>query len=86
TVRFVAAGATAPPECPGNAGAPAAAAGHLCVYEAEVSGLARPRTIFDPAQGDGAGTDRASRFGFGVRVVSDGAGPVGSQGAWAVTG
>lgn len=83
--HFVAAGTAAPAECPGSAAAPAAAAGHLCLYEAEASGLVRPRVIFNPAAGDAGGADASGRFGFGVRVVSDGAGPVGTQGTWAVT-
>src|SRR5262249_42229928 len=78
-------GGAATAECPGSAAAPAAAAGHLCGYEAEPSGLIKSRAIFDPAQGDAAGAGQSGRFGFGVRIVADGAGPLGSQGSWAVT-
>ena len=83
--HFVAEGATAPAECPGTAAAPAAAAGHLCVYEATRGGLAGSVTVFDPAQGRDAGAGKAGRFGFGLRFVADAAGPLRSSGSWAVT-
>ncbi|HEX8101053.1 MAG TPA: hypothetical protein VF533_00435 [Solirubrobacteraceae bacterium] len=84
-VHFVSAGTPVPPECPGDPANPGAAPGHLCVFESEVTGPARPRELFDPSRTDAAGKNAANRFGFGVRVISDNAAAVGSQGTWAVT-
>lgn len=36
--------------------------------------------IFDPGQGDAAGAGQSGRLGFGIRLVADGAGAIGSQG------
>jgi hypothetical protein len=83
-VHFVAAGSGAPAECPGNATTPAAAAGHLCVYEAARTGTVSSLTLFDPTQGLDAGTGKASRFGFGVRLTGA-EGAIRSTGSWAVT-
>ena len=83
--HFVADGTSAPAECPGTAAAPAAAPGHLCVYEAARTGIASSVTIFDPTLPRDAGAGKAGRFGFGLRVVADAAGPLRSTGGWAVT-
>ena len=82
TPHFVALNAPKPAECPGDSGNPAAARGHLCVYEAARDGLIKAVTIFDPA---GTAQDATSRFGFGVRAVADAAQPLRSTGTWAVT-
>ncbi len=65
-------------QCPGNAQAPEAAQGHLCLYEDIGSGS---RFVFNPADGD---TNDASRFGAGV-IVSDPTGDASTAGSWAVT-
>ena len=83
-VRFLPAGSAATGECPGSAREPGATPGFLCVYEAEATGAAGERSVFDPSQGDAAGANAASRWGFGVRL-GGAAGNVGSQGTWAVT-
>jgi hypothetical protein len=77
--HLVAAGATAPPECPGTAAQPEAQAGHLCVYEAaRVNGtveVLRPDT----------GSAGSSEEGFLVGIRSAASGDFYSRGSWAVT-
>lgn len=85
TVHFVSAGTPAPADCPGSVSQPAASPGHLCVFESQVTGPARPREIFDPARADADGNASAGLYGFGIRVTADGAASVGSQGTWAAT-
>jgi hypothetical protein len=84
TAHFVALGASVTAACPGSALAPTAAAGNLCIYEADRGGLVASVTPFDPSQAKAPGAGKASRFGFGLRVVSDGAGGLRSSGTWAV--
>jgi hypothetical protein len=75
-------------ECPGTADAPAAAAGQLCVYTTEKSGLfgteaiavSPPSSAFETGEG-GVGTSGAVIFG----VKSNTAGFAQIGGSWAVT-
>ena len=83
--HFVAAGASTPAECPGSAASPAAAAGHLCVYEAERTGVALGAEVFDPSRTRAEGAGKAGRFGFGLRLTADAAGVLRSSGSWAAT-
>jgi hypothetical protein len=78
--RWIARGAAGGAECPGSAAAPAAAAGHLCIYEDASAGAAL-RTVFHP----GTGADGAAAFGAGLRLAPEGAEAVRSSGSWAVT-
>jgi hypothetical protein len=82
TPHFVATGTAAPAECPGTAGAPAAAAGHLCIFEAAKGNVEGSPNVLNPATNT-AGA--ASRFGFGMSLFADAAGFYFSRGSWAVT-
>jgi hypothetical protein len=82
--HFVANGSPAPAECPGSAAAPAAAAGHLCVYQSTVDVSATEENVFDPLLDSTAGAGKANRFGFSIRVTA-GATVVRTSGTWAVT-
>jgi hypothetical protein len=85
TPHIVAAGTSAPAECPGSAEDPRALPGHLCIYEADAAGMISARTVYDPAKAFAAGT--AGRFGFGLRYTlgaSADAAPR-AHGTWAVT-
>lgn len=66
-------------ECPGTAQAPAAAPGHLCVYEADAEGALTERRIANPSL-DGA-PEGAAAFGAMLRATGSGQ----SRGSWAVT-
>lgn len=79
TRHFIQLGAPAPAECPGTAAAPAANAGHLCVYES-LAVNAGARDVNGPA-GDG------STYAFGARLFirSAAAGDFYSGGTWAAT-
>ena len=81
-VHVIAANSTAPAECPGSVTAPAAANGHLCIYEAQRSAAVASLATFDSA----GGTNTASKYGFFLRATANGAGAVKSIGSWAVTG
>jgi hypothetical protein len=84
TPHVVAAGAAAPPECPGTAADPRAAAGHLCIYEAQAAGTIEGRTTYDPSKTFAAGT--ASTVGFALRYTLGLAQPTAHvHGTWAVT-
>ena len=69
--HYIGVGETAPAECPGPFASPAAAAGHLCVYESSVSN-AGTTLVFNPV--DDAPNESATR-GFGIYVESAAAGP-----------
>jgi hypothetical protein len=65
TPHFISKGSTPPAECPGNVSSPAAAPGHLCVYEGgQVAN--GPVVVFDPTT---QYTSGSSRFGFGLYVT-----------------
>ena len=74
------AGAAPNADCPGSVTAPAAAPGHLCIYEQ--SSTATTRTVFDPTINI---SDQASRFGAGLRYAVAPSGEVYGRGSWAVT-
>jgi hypothetical protein len=80
--HFVGLEAVPPAACTGTALRPAAAPGHLCVYEARESGAAAHRVI-DPVSGRVGGVVRAWGAGLSVRAVRGG--DVFSSGTWAVT-
>lgn len=48
-------------------------------------GLVTSVSPFDPGQAKAGGAGKANRFGFGLRVVADGAGALRTSGTWAVT-
>lgn len=85
TPHFVPVGGTPPSQCPGNVTTPAAAPGHLCVYEGgqTASGAS---AIVDPSTA--GATPGATRWGFGVLVPASGTSGTfdfDSHGTWAVT-
>jgi hypothetical protein len=82
TTHFIAAGTAAPPECPGTAANPQAAAGHLCVYEAGNTNVGT-RLVYDPV---GYVAPAANKHGFGIYMYgTTAAGFYTSHGSWAVT-
>jgi hypothetical protein len=80
--HFMAAGTKPPSACPGSAARPAAAAGHLCIYEAR-NGQAGEHRVLDPLTGETEGTVRPWGAGLSVRAIRGG--DVFSAGTWAVT-
>jgi hypothetical protein len=74
-------GSPAPAECPGTVASPAAAPGHLCVYEQTPMNRAT-LTVFNPIDD---GTTNTSRVGTVLRMTSTAAGQFFSRGTWAVT-
>jgi hypothetical protein len=86
TVHVIPAGGTPPSDCPGSATAPAAQAGHLCMFEVERSAAVSSIAVFDPSAATADGAGKASRFGFGLRITSNASGALSSAGSWAVTG
>jgi hypothetical protein len=81
-VHFVPTGTSLPPACPGNAAAPTAASGNLCVYETGV-GEATLGAIFPQSTGVGTGADLN---GFGIWFSAAGTTGDWDYGSWAVTG
>ena len=84
TVHFVAQGQAPPAQCPGNVTSPAAAAGHLCVYEGGQTARGA-LTIIDPTTQATAG---AARWGFGLQLEPSStaiSSSFSSHGSWAVT-
>ena len=73
TVRIVLQGAAAPAECPGNATAPQAQAGFLCIYEANRS------------NSSGATLNNVTTAGATIFTNASGAGGFFSYGTWAAT-
>lgn len=69
--------------CPGSAGNPRAARGHLCVYEARQSQAVEQRLV-DPVSGETRGRVRPWGAGIALRAVRGG--DAFSSGTWAVTG
>jgi len=80
TVVVVEQGDATPAGCSGNAGAPGADAGHLCVFVGSAAANEAPFQVFGAADG----SDDV-RFGAYVFALSLGAGPYGGSGTWAVT-
>jgi hypothetical protein len=81
-VRYVAVGATAPPECPGSVLDPRAQAGYLCIYE-RLALNANPTTfVYDPTTND---FNAASRFGAVIVGSATASGSLELDGSWAVT-
>jgi hypothetical protein len=68
--------------CPGSAGNPQAAPGHLCVYEAHQSHTDQGATIFHPSSGI---TYQSDAYGAGLWKTSVGPGRAESYGTWAAT-
>jgi hypothetical protein len=81
TPHWIAAGTTPPPECPGTASAPAAAAGHLCIYESGNFGTINSRQVCSL---DTCG-NTANRWGAWLRLATGGTADFGARGTWAVT-
>jgi hypothetical protein len=77
--------ATDPPlaVCPGTPASPAAAPGHLCIYEAENVGPVNVTSFEDPITGSTGSTTRT--FGIDVVGISAAAGNYRASGSWAVT-
>jgi hypothetical protein len=80
-LHFVKRGEPVPTACPGNATAPTASPGHLCVYEAIVANAGN-RTLADSTQNL---TGSANWYGAHVNLFSAAAGPFDSAGTWAIT-
>jgi hypothetical protein len=80
TTVFVPAAGPANPNCTGSAAAPAAAPGHLCVYEG--AGTNSTGFLFASATGT---PGVSSPYGVNVRITSVGAGLTASLGGWALT-
>jgi hypothetical protein len=80
--HFVFDGDTASTSCPGNAAAPSAARGQLCVYQS--GGFDNVGSIILRAPGSND-DPTASPFGTVVVVSPDTDGPIQSSGSWAVT-
>jgi hypothetical protein len=81
TVHYILNGTTPPASCPGSATAPAAAAGHLCIYETQRVGVSSSGT-YDPT--NNACCNNAGKYGFVIFANSSGA-TVATSGTWAVT-
>ena len=69
-----------PAQCPGTVADPRAAAGHLCIYVGDRTGVSQVDTLTDGAVFGGT-----TRHGTGVFVVSNTTGTFGARGSWAVT-
>lgn len=80
TVRIISQGGTPPAQCPGTIASPQAAAGNLCIYEAQ-NVNADPLRTYDPAGGD----DEANRWGTWLIADAIAVGKLYSAGTWAVT-
>ncbi len=84
TAHFIKQGDPSPPsQCAGNAGAPTAAAGHLCIYEGIATNVQAGRNFVDVLSDGSGGVVRAS--GAGVSVQAAAAGSFVTGGSWAVT-
>ena len=81
TIHLIADGDTPPAECPGTALAPAAMAGHLCVYFGFESANVSTRGFYSAA--DGAGT--ILTHGAVVFIRAAASGYYEAAGVWAVT-
>lgn len=77
--HYIPKAATPPPQCPGTLHAPAAASGHLCLYEGAINNTFSP-DIVDPESGIGPGT---SRFGFMIQTAASFPGFFTVSGTWA---
>jgi hypothetical protein len=82
TAHFVGVGTVAPSQCPGTVAAPAATAGHLCIYEGQKTNIAVD-TFQDPVTGSTGSVVRP--WGAEVAARSTGAGDFVTAGSWAVT-
>jgi hypothetical protein len=82
TAHFIGVGAAAPAECPGNAASPAAAPGHLCIYEGQKVNIS-VSSYQDPVTLSTGGTVRP--WGAEVIARATAAGYFTSSGSWAVT-
>lgn len=82
TGHFIKKDVAPPAECPGTPAAPAAAPGHLCIFEA-VANNVQTESFEDPIT---SGTGSTTRV-FGINVVgfNTAAGDFNSSGSWAVT-
>lgn len=83
--------------CPGTVTEPRADPGKLCIYEAgrggtkstvlttDASGDPAHLYVFVPPGFSAADADKATRFGAGLEILSDGAGNPWANGTWAAT-
>lgn len=82
-VRYIAVGATAPPQCPGTVLNPQAQAGYLCIYERLALNASPGVTfVYDPTTND---FNAASRFGAVIVGSAIAGGSLELDGSWAVT-
>jgi len=83
TAHYIDVGEQPPSQCPGTAAAPAAAPGHLCIYEAQNVGPVNVPSFEDPITSATGSTTRS----FGIAVVGNSgtAGDYRATGSWAVT-
>lgn len=81
-LHFIRKGDPAPAQCPGNATAPTADVGHLCIYEG-IAANAGTRTAADSTT-NRLGT--ANWYGAHINLFSAAAGAFDSAGTWAITG
>jgi len=81
--HWLTAGQPSTPECPGNVGAPAAAPGHLCVYESFASNI-NQRFFYDPRAFSLRTTSFRDGFALVANNTANGAIYV-SAGSWALT-
>jgi hypothetical protein len=80
TPHYIAGGTTPPAQCPGTPDAPAAAAGHLCVYESSAFGGILSREVCT-----GSSCSAANPYGAWIRIEANVDGAFGVRGTWAVT-
>jgi hypothetical protein len=80
--HYINVGAASPPECPGTVTNPQAAAGHLCVYEA--NGTNGSRGVVDMETAGGT-LNQASREGAGIYLIPSNTSHAYIWGSWAVT-
>jgi hypothetical protein len=86
TPHFLVAGAIPTADCPGSPANPQAAAGHLCVYEAQEVNV-NSACIFNTSQHTctPAGTPAPDSFGAAILIFANASGNTRSYGSWAVT-
>jgi hypothetical protein len=74
------------PACPGSVTAPAAAAGHVCVYQRSTFG-GTVGAMVNPETGVGVSNGaKGSRRGVDLSISTGVAGLLGMRGTWAATG
>jgi hypothetical protein len=82
-VHYITVGSPVPAECPGTLTDPAAAPGHLCVFEGNATNTTN-RGVFNAETPTGI-LGQASREGAGIYMFPTSAGQAYIWGSWAVT-